>query len=53
MTKKRPPVEAKWYYHLSFDGLVRDDDILRQIADAGDFSIIRPLCRPQNPIASA
>jgi transposase len=46
MMKKQPRFEAKWYYGLSLDRLVPDDYLLRQIANAVDFSFIRPLCRP-------
>jgi transposase len=46
MMKLQPRFEAKWYYNLSLDRLVPEDHLLRQIANAVDFSFIRPLCRP-------
>ena len=46
MMRKQPRFETKWYYGLSLDGLVPDDHLLRLIANAVDFSFIRPLCRP-------
>jgi transposase len=44
--KRQPRFEAKFYYNLSLDRLVPDDHLLRLIANAVDFSFIRPLCRP-------
>lgn len=38
--------ETKLYYQLSLDALVPQDHLLRRIADAVDFSFVRPLCRP-------
>lgn len=38
--------ETKIYYNLSLDRLVPQDHLLRQIANAIDFSFVRPLCRP-------
>lgn len=38
--------EEKLYYNLSLSRLVPEDHLLRQIAEAVDFSFIRPLCRP-------
>jgi transposase len=46
MMKQQPRFEAKWYYNLSLESLVPDDDLLRLIANAVDFSFMRPLCRP-------
>jgi transposase len=46
MMKRQPRFEAKFYYNLSLDRLVPDDHLLRLIANAVDFSFIRPLCRP-------
>ena len=46
MMKQQPRFEAKFYYNLSLDRLVPDDHLLRLIANAVDFSFIRPLCRP-------
>ena len=46
MMKLQPRFEAKWYYNLSLDRLVPEDHLLRLIANAVDFSFIRPLCRP-------
>ncbi len=43
---QQPRFEAKWYYGLSLERLVPDDHLLRLIANAVDFSFIRPLCRP-------
>jgi transposase len=37
---------SKLYYQFSLERLVPDDHLLRRIADAVDFSFIRPLCRP-------
>ena len=36
----------KLYYQLSLDQLVPQDHLLRRIAEAVDFSFVRPLCRP-------
>jgi len=36
----------KLYYQLSLDQLVPRDHLLRRIAEAVDFSFVRPLCRP-------
>jgi transposase len=36
----------KLYYQFSLERLVPDDHLLRRIAEAVDFSFIRPLCRP-------
>lgn len=36
----------KLYYQLSLDNLVPQDHLLRRIAEALDFSFVRPLCRP-------
>ena len=44
--KQQPRFEAKWYYNLSLERLVPDDHLLRQIANAVDFSFVRPICRP-------
>ena len=38
--------ETKLYYQLSIDELVPQDHLLRRIAEAVDFSFVRPLCRP-------
>lgn len=38
--------ETKLYYQLSLDRLVPQDHLLRRIAEAVDFSFVRPLCRP-------
>jgi transposase len=38
--------ETKLYYQLSLDALVPQDHLLRRIAEAVDFSFVRPLCRP-------
>ena len=38
--------ETKLYYQLSLDQLVPQDHLLRRIAEAVDFSFVRPLCRP-------
>ena len=38
--------EEKLYYNLSLTRLIPEDHLLRQIAEAVDFSFIRPLCRP-------
>lgn len=46
MMKQQRRFEAKWYYNLSLERLVPDDHLLRLIANAVDFSFIRPLCRP-------
>jgi transposase len=46
MMNEQPRFEAKWYYNLSLERLVPDDHLLRLIANAIDFSFIRPLCRP-------
>ena len=46
MMKQQPRFEAKFYYNLSLDRLVPEDHLLRLIANAVDFSFIRPLCRP-------
>src|SRR5687768_2920973 len=46
MMNEQPRFEAKWYYNLSLERLVPEDHLLRQIANAIDFSFIRPLCRP-------
>ena len=46
MMKQQPQFEAKWYYNLSLEHLVPEDHLLRLIANAVDFSFIRPLCRP-------
>ena len=46
MMNQQPRFESKWYYGLSLDRLVPDDHLLRLIANAVDFSFIRPLCRP-------
>lgn len=46
MMKRQPRFEAKFYYNLSLDRLVPEDHLLRLIANAVDFSFIRPLCRP-------
>jgi transposase len=46
MMKQQPKFEARWYYNLSLERLVPDDHLLRLIANAVDFSFIRPLCRP-------
>ena len=43
---QQPRFETKWYYGLSLERLVPDDHLLRLIANAVDFSFIRPLCRP-------
>src|SRR5450756_2104421 len=49
---RRPPMmgqrgyETKLYYQLSIDELVPQDHLLRRIAEAVDFSFVRPLCRP-------
>jgi transposase len=37
---------TKLYYQLSLDQLVPEDHLLRRIAEAVDFSFVRPLCRP-------
>lgn len=46
MMNQQPRFETKWYYGLSLERLVPDDHLLRLIANAVDFSFIRPLCRP-------
>ena len=46
MMKRQPRFEAKFYYNLSLERLVPEDHLLRLIANAVDFSFIRPLCRP-------
>ena len=46
MMKRQGRFEAKFYYNLSLDRLVPEDHLLRLIANAVDFSSIRPLCRP-------
>ena len=46
MMNQQRRFETKWYYGLSLDRLVPDDHLLRLIANAVDFSFIRPLCRP-------
>jgi transposase len=46
MMNQQPRFETKWYYGLSLDRLVPDDHLLRLIANAVDFTFIRPLCRP-------
>src|SRR5688572_5687289 len=46
MMKRQPRFEAKFYYNLSLDRLVPEDHLLRLIANAVDFSFVRPLCRP-------
>jgi transposase len=38
--------ETKLYYQLSIDELMPQDHLLRRIAEAVDFSFVRPLCRP-------
>jgi transposase len=38
--------ETKLYYQFSLDQLVPQDHLLRRIAEAVDFSFVRPLCRP-------
>jgi transposase len=38
--------ETKLFYQLSLDRLVPQDHVLRRIAEAVDFSFVRPLCRP-------
>ncbi len=42
----RRDFETKLYYQLSLDRLVPQDHLLRRIAEAVDFSFVRPLCRP-------
>src|SRR5918996_4533577 len=37
--------EPKLYYQLSLDRLVPEDHLLRRIAQAVDFTFVRPLCR--------
>jgi transposase len=37
---------TKLYYQFSLDQLVPQDHLLRRIAEAVDFSFVRPLCRP-------
>ena len=37
---------TKLYYQLSIDELMPQDHLLRRIAEAVDFSFVRPLCRP-------
>ena len=46
MMNEQPRFEARWYYNLSLERLVPEDHLLRLIANAVDFSFIRPLCRP-------
>src|SRR5688572_11538974 len=46
MMKRQPRFEAKFYYNISLERLVPEDHLLRLIANAVDFSFIRPLCRP-------
>ena len=46
MMNRQPRFEAKFYYNLSLERLVPEDHLLRLIANAVDFSFIRPLCRP-------
>ncbi len=40
------PFQSKLYYQLSLERLVPQDHLLRRIAEAVDFSFVRPLCRP-------
>jgi transposase len=46
MMNKQPQFEARWYYGLSLEQFVPEDHLLRQIAQAVDFSFIHRLCRP-------